>query len=159
MQHWIVSSQSQLAVNGTAWQSGTKTSRYHTDMLRDILMLSSFMYQNCLLRVVAVGQSDSSELSRHRVGKQPTLWKHAAIPVEWKHWRLSNFSHGITLPTASYEFTKFYNTLMKDLIDDYYAMITRRPCHGPWILRVNESWRFRSGLQAKCGLWSIGQKI
>ena len=67
------------------------------------------------------------------------------IGVEWKHWCLCNFSHGITLPTASYEFTKFNNTLMKDLIDDYYAMITRRPCHGSWILRVNESWRFRSG--------------
>ena len=38
---------------------------------------------------------------------------------------------------------KFYSTLMKDLIDDCYAMIARRPCHGSWILRVwsvNESW-------------------
>ena len=25
---------------------------------------------------------------------------------------------------------KFYSTLMKDLIDDYNAMIARRPCHG-----------------------------
>ena len=37
---------------------------------------------------------------------------------------------------------KFYSTLMKDLIDDYNAMIARRLCHGSWILRVwsvNES--------------------
>ena len=46
---------------------------------------------------------------------------------------------------------KFYSTLMKDLIDDYNAMIARRPGYGSWIpswiLRVwtvNESWRFRS---------------
>ena len=31
---------------------------------------------------------------------------------------------------------KFYSTLMKDLIDDYNAMIVSRPCHGSWILRV-----------------------
>ena len=31
---------------------------------------------------------------------------------------------------------KFYSTLMKDLIDDYNAMIARRPCRGSWILRV-----------------------
>ena len=57
-------------------------------------------------------------------------------------WCLCNLSHGITLRTASYRSRKFYSTLMKDLIDDYNAMIARRPCHGSWILRVwsvNES--------------------
>ena len=45
-------------------------------------MLSSFIYQNCLLRVVAVGQSDSPELSHPpAVGKLPTPSIDAHAPV------------------------------------------------------------------------------
>ena len=67
-------------------------------------------------------------------------------------------------PTGS---RKFYCTLM-DLIDDYNAMIARRPCHmgrefsGCDLWTGERVFRFRSvssPVSVKGGLWSIGQKI
>ena len=68
-------------------------------------------------------------------------------------------------PTGS---RKFYSTLMKDLKDDYNAMIARRPCHmgrefsGCDLWTGERVFRFRSvssPVSVKGGLWSIGQKI
>ena len=197
-------------------------------------MLSPFTYRNCLLRIVAVGQSDSSEpshppncprrqcpciniskcrFSRHgsffccvwylksiilfdrnkisiqienlsvapwvrenvkvnpefislfgkfrsndteklpRIGiPVPSRTKHAARHRCWMKVGVCVICHmELRFRLHHTSSRKLYSTLMKYLIDDYNAMIARRPCYGSWIpswiLRVwtvNESWRFRS---------------
>ena len=65
------------------WGSGSKCQNESVprDLLHAIPMLSSFIYQNCLLRVIAVGQSDSPESSHLPAVRKLSTPSDAHAPV------------------------------------------------------------------------------
>ena len=65
------------------WGSGSKCQNESVprDLLHAIPILSSFIYQNCLLRVIAVGQSDSPESSHLPAVRKLSTPSDAHAPV------------------------------------------------------------------------------